>query len=128
MDFAGYNDQQKQALLDLLLYSMYLDGNLSSIEDRRIGELLNSMTFASEDAKQRFLDAAYTRTRQRSNSPEGIRSFIQEMAKQFDSPDLRRRSFNLLEWMLSSDDNVIEKERSFLAVVREEFKLRTSGG
>ena len=128
MDFAGYNDQQKQALLDLLLYGMYLDGNLSSIEDRRIDELLTSMTFASEDAKQRFLDAAYTRTRQRSTSSEGIRSFVQEMSKQFSTPDLRRRSFNLLEWMLSSDDNVIEKERSLLTIVPEEFKLRTSGG
>jgi uncharacterized tellurite resistance protein B-like protein len=128
MDFAGYNDEQKQALLDLLLYGMYLDGNLSSIEDRRISELLDSMTFPSEDARLRFLDAAYTRTRQRSNSPEGIRSFVNEVGKHFSTPDLRRRSFNLLESLLSSDDNVIEKERALLAAVREEFKLRTSGG
>ncbi len=128
MDFSGYTEQQKQALLDLLLYSMYLDGNLSAIEDRRIGELLASMEFPSEDARQRFLDAAYTRTRQRSSSAEGIRSFVTEVAKHFSTPDLRRRTFNLLESMVSSDNSVVDKERTLLAVVREEFKLRPSGG
>lgn len=128
MDFAGYTDPQKAALLDLLLYGMYLDGNLSAIEDRRIGELLATMEFPSEDARRRFLDAAYTRTRQRSSSMEGIRSFVVEVAKHFSSPDLRRRTFNLLESMVSSDNNVIEKERVLLAIVREEFKLRPAAG
>jgi hypothetical protein len=127
MDFEGYTDTQKQALLDLLLFGMYLDGNLSSIEDRRIDELLATMTFPSDDARHRFLDAAYTRTRQRSNSPESVRSFVAETAGHFSTPDLRRRSFNLLESMMASDDSVIEPERRLLAIVREEFKLRSSG-
>jgi uncharacterized tellurite resistance protein B-like protein len=128
MDFAGYADDQKQALLDLLLFGMYLDGNLSAIEDRRIGELLDTMTFSSPDARDRFLDAAYTRTRQRSNSPEGIRSFAAETARNIPTPDLRRRTVNLLESMLSSDNSVVEPERRLLAVVREEFGLRPASG
>ncbi|MBC8096380.1 MAG: TerB family tellurite resistance protein [Akkermansiaceae bacterium] len=128
MDFSGYTKSQKEALVDLLLYGMYLDGNLSAIEDRRIGELLATMEFPSEDAQQRFLDAAYTRTRQRSVTEEGIRSFVTEVARNFSTPDLRRRTFNLLESMVSSDNNVIDKERTLLALVREEFKLRPAGG
>jgi hypothetical protein len=128
MDFTGYTAHQKEALLDLLLFGMYLDGNLSSIEDRRIGELLDAIEFPSDSARQYFLDSAYTRTRQRSNSPDGIRSFVAEIAKKFPEPDLRRRTFNLLESLLSSDNSVIEEERRLLAVVREEFKLRPAGG
>lgn len=126
MDFAGYATHQKQALLDLLLFGMYLDGNLSAIEDRRIGELLDTMEFSSPDARDRFLDAAYTRTRQRGSSPDAIRSFVAETARQIDTPDLRRRTFNLMESMMASDKNVIEPELRLLAVVREEFKLRPS--
>ncbi|HLP76110.1 MAG TPA: TerB family tellurite resistance protein [Candidatus Paceibacterota bacterium] len=126
MDFSGYNGHQKEALLELLLFGMYLDGNLSAIEDRRIGELLDTMEFPSDDARQRFLDAAYTRTRQRSGSAEGIRSFVTDVARHFTTPDLRRRTFNLLEGMVVSDKNVVEKERALLAVLREEFKLRSS--
>lgn len=125
MEFEGYSDRQKEILLDLLLFGMYLDGNLTAIEDRRIGELLDTMEFASPDARNRFLDSAYTRTRQRSSSPEAVRSFVTGVAKEIDSPELRRRSFNLLSSMVASDNNLIDKERTLLQVVREEFKLRT---
>lgn len=126
MDFAGYNDHQKKALLDLLLFGMYLDGNLSAIEDRRIEELLDTMEFSGESARRHFLDSAYTMTRQRGNTPEAIRSFVAGIANEFPEPELRRRTFNLLENLLASDNSVIEPERQLLAVAREEFKLRPS--
>lgn len=123
MDLTGFSDKQRQALLDLLIFGMYLDGNLSSIEDLRISDLLDSMKFESEDARRRFADASYTRARQRSNSPEAIRAFVAEIAKNFPAPDLRRRTFNLLESLLASDKKVVERERELLTAVKKEFKL-----
>ena len=128
MDFAAYTDHQKKALLDLLLFGMYLDGNLSAIEDRRIGELLDTMEFRAESERQHFLDSAYTLTRQRGNAPEEVRSFVAEIARQFPEPELRRRTFNLLENLLASDNGVIEPERQLLTLVREALKLRSAGG
>lgn len=128
MDFAGYTEPQKEKLLDLLLYGMYLDGNLSAIEDRKIGELLNTIDFASEDARHRFLDSAYTRTRQRSSSADGIRAMISGLAEVFPEPDLRRRTFNLLTFMLTSDNDIVQKERALLTALREEFKMRPAVG
>ncbi len=125
MEFEGYSDRQKEILLDLLLYGMYLDGNLTAIEDRRIGELLDTMNFPSEEARNRFLDAAYTRTRQRSSSPEGIRSFIDFVASEITTPELRRRTFNLLAAIVASDNKLEENERLVLQILREAFKLRT---
>lgn len=128
MDFAGYTESQKQTLLELLLYGMYLDGNLSAIEDRKIGELLDTMDFRSDDARRRFLDAAYTRTRQRSSTPEGIQAIVRGLSEAYPEPDLRRRTFNLLAGMLASDSNIAEKERALLTALREEFKMRPAGG
>ncbi|HYG22379.1 MAG TPA: hypothetical protein VEH04_06315 [Verrucomicrobiae bacterium] len=126
MDFAGYTDEQKAVLLDLLLFGMYLDGNLSAVEDRRIGQLLDTMNFSSPDARNRFVDAAYTRTRQRSSAPEAVRAYVAEVAGKITDADLRRRTFNLLVSMISSDNNVAAPERAVLGIVREEFKLRSS--
>ncbi len=128
MDFAGYTEPQKEKLLDLLLYGMYLDGNLSAIEDRKIGELLDTMNFASEDARNHFLDSAYTRTRQRSSTDEGIRAMVAGLSEVFPEPDLRRRTVNLLNFMLKSDNDVIQKERTLLTALREEFKMRPATG
>lgn len=126
MDFEGYDHDQKVALLDLLLFGMYLDGNLSAVEDRRVAQLVETMGFESPDAKNRFLDAAYTRTRQRSNAPEAVKAFVSTVALKINDPDLRRRSYNLLVSMMSSDNNVAEPEREVLRIVREEFKVRSA--
>ena len=128
MSFEGFSDRQKEVLLDLLLFGMYIDGNLSSIEDRRISELLDTLPFESPDARNRFLDAAYARVRQRSFSPETIRTFALETAREIDSADLRRRSFNLLSSIVTSDNSVADKEKVLLQVVREAFNLRPSAG
>ncbi len=126
MDFDGFSNEQKQALVDLLIFGMYLDGNLTAVEDRRIVQLLEAMDFASDDARTRFLDAAYTRTRQRGNSPEAIRGFVNQLAGVFDSADVRRRTFNLVSSILASDNEIVERERVLLNVLREEFRLRST--
>jgi len=128
MDLTGFTEQQKQVLMDLLVLGMYQDGNLASVEDKRIGELLDTIEFPSDDARDRFADASFTRIRQCGSSPEAVRSFVSRIAKNFDTPDLRRRAFNLLESLLQSDNSVAEQEKRLLDVVREEFKLRPGSG
>jgi len=128
MDLAGFSEQQRKALLDLLVLGMYSDGNLAAIEDTRIGEVLDALSFSSEDERKRFADASFTRVRQRSGSPEAVRSFVTEIAGNFSTPDLRRRTFNMLQSLLTSDNSVVDRERQLLSFVREEFKLRPPGG
>jgi len=123
MNLANFNDQQKQALLDLLVMGMYADGNLADVEDRKIEGVLATMKFSSESDRKQFIDASVTRARECLGSAGSTRGRAAEMAKHFPTADLRRKAYNGLEELLASDNKVVDKENQFLGIVRDEFKL-----
>jgi hypothetical protein len=63
IDLTGFTGAQQHALFDLLILAMYADGQLTSIEDEQLQELLGSMGFTEESDRQREFDAAVTRIR-----------------------------------------------------------------
>jgi len=123
MNLMGFTDQQKQALLDLLVMGMYADGELADVEDRKIEGLLMTIKFPSVSDRKKYLDGSVARTRQHLGSPESARAFVADIAKQFPSPEARQRAYAGLEELLASDNKVVDKENQFLAVVKDEFKL-----
>lgn len=123
MNLTGFSDQQKQTLLDLLTIGMYADGNLASAEDAKIEGVLDTIKFPSENERDRFIDASFTRARQHLGSPQTARDFVTDIANHFPTQDLRRRAYSDLDELLASDNKVDDKKNQFLAVVKEEFKL-----
>ena len=123
MNLTGFNEQQKQTLLDLLVIGMYADGNLADAEDAKIQGVLGTIRFSSDSARDQFLDASITRARQHLDSPAARRDFVADIAAHFPTRELRQKACDDLEELLASDEKVVEKEGQLLAVVSEEFKL-----
>jgi Tellurite resistance protein TerB len=123
MNLTGFTDPQKQALLDLLVLGMYADGKLDSPEDKRIEAVLDTMEFSSDSARQQFVDASFARARKHEGSPEATRAFVAEIAKKFSTPEIGRRVYAALEDLLSSDNQIADRERELLSIVSEELKL-----
>ena len=123
MSLTEFTDQQKQALVDLLVLGMYADGNLDLIEDEKARRVLDSIQFSSDSARQYFLDASFARARKHGADPKTTRSYLSEIARSFPTPALRRKVYTALEDSLTSDRQLAGKEQELLVVVMEEFKL-----
>jgi len=123
MDLTGFTDQQKQALVDLLVLGMYADGNLDLIEDEKVRKMLDTIQFSSDSTRQYFIDASFARARKHGGSPESTRNYVAEIARHFSTPALRRQIYTALEDSLTSDRKMADKECELLLVVSEEFKL-----
>ena len=123
MNITGFTQEQKQALLDLLIVGMYADHDLASAEDERIQQLLDAFNFPSEYERDRFSDAAFTRAARQSGSPEAIRAFVGEIASHFPTPEIRRRAYDLLDDLLTGDGKVTSEESKLLGATREVFQL-----
>jgi hypothetical protein len=122
MNLTGFNDQQKQTLLDLLVIGMYANGNLADAKEAKIEGVLNTINFSSESARDKFLDACFTCARQHLGSPQVTRDFVADVAKHFPTPDLRQKAYHDLEELLSTDHDA-QPDHQLLAIVSEEFKL-----
>jgi hypothetical protein len=123
MDLNGFTDQQKQALVDLLVLGMYADGNLDLIEEEKARRVLDGIQFTSDSARQYFIDASFARARKHVGSPDSTRNYVAEIAKNFSTPALRRQVYTALEDSLASDRKLADKESELLVIVTEEFKL-----
>ena len=123
MNITGFTQEQKQALFDLLIVGMYADHNLASAEDDRIQKVLDAFQFRSDYERQTFSDAAFTRASRQAGSPEAIRAYVTQIAGHFPARDIRRRAYDILDDLLTSDGRVTSEESKLLSATREVFQL-----
>ena len=123
MNITGFTQEQKQALLDLLIIGMYADHNLASAEDDRIKQLLDSFEFPSEYERDKASDAAFTRTSRHTGSPEAIRAYVGKIAGHFPNREIRQRACDILDDLLTSDGKVTSEESKLLTATKEVFQL-----
>jgi hypothetical protein len=123
MILTGFNDQQKQTLLDLLAIGMYANGNLADAKETKIESVLNTINFPSESARDRFIDASFTRARQHLGAPQVTRDFVADIASHFPTPEIRQKAYDDLQDLLSSDTTGMDKDNQLLAIVKELFRL-----
>src|SRR3954468_13977047 len=116
MKIASLNEEQKQALMDLLVLGMYADGHLSSAEDERINKVLKSFDFESDYARKQFADASFTRASRHAETPADTRAFLYSIAPTFKTPEMRREAFAMLGSLLASDGQFSSLESNFLAI------------
>ena len=124
MNTKGFSDDQKAALLDLLVLGMYQDRHLASAEDARIKLLLDSFTFPSDYARQQFLDASFARVHKHPQTPEATRGVVFTSAGQFKSEQERRQALDTLAELLASDNKVTTEENRYLVIVEEALELK----
>ncbi len=123
MNLDDFSEPQRQALLDLVVLAMYMDGNLASSEEVRVEELLAGMGLTDEYERNRVFDASVTRVRQQAGTPEAAQAWAAKLAKNFITPDHRRRVYNALDKVTALDGQVSTEESKFLAVLRGVLKL-----
>jgi hypothetical protein len=99
------------------------DSNLASVEDDRIQKVLDASEFQSDYERQSFSDAAFTRASRQAGSLEMIRAYVTQLASHFPTSDIRRRAYDILEELLTSDGRVTSEESQLLLAAREVFQL-----
>ena len=118
MNLKNFNDQQRQALLDLVMLGMYADGHLTAVEDDRVVRLLTAMGFTTDYDRGKHFDASVSRVSRHSATAAAARAHATALAQQFTTKEQRRDVQNVLEDLVGSDDKVAPQENSFLAAVR----------
>jgi uncharacterized tellurite resistance protein B-like protein len=123
MEIARLTDQQRNALLDLLILAMYADGRLDLEEDARLDRLLTAMGFETEYDRDRQLDESITRLREYSQNPQVARTRATQLAQSFTDAEQRRGVYQLVEQQVNSDTSMVPAEHEFLSAIRQALKL-----
>lgn len=123
MDITDFSAPQRQALLDLIVLTMYLDGNLASLEAARVQQILTAMGLDTPYDRDREFDASVTRMRPHSENLEDARACATKLAKLFTTAEQQRRVLDLITEFIESDGQVAPSETRFLSVVKGVFRI-----
>jgi hypothetical protein len=121
MSLKNFNEQQKQAMLDLAVLAMYSDGHLAAAEDERILRLLAAMEHGTDYDCGKQYNEALTRVSRHSPTVASARAYIATLAQLFTTREQQRIVLDLVDDLVSSDSKVSPQEGAYLAVVREAF-------
>jgi uncharacterized tellurite resistance protein B-like protein len=122
MEFDGFTARQREATIDLVVLTMYLDRNLAAVEDARIQRMLEAMGFATDYDRSREFDASVTRVRPHSESQSLARAHASHLAELLATPEQRRIVFQAIEEIVSADGSVSSQETAFLETLRSVLK------
>jgi uncharacterized tellurite resistance protein B-like protein len=123
MDITDFTTEQRKALLDLVVLTMYMDGFLASFEAARIQQILTAMGLDSPYDRDREFDASVTRVRPHSENLEAARTCATRLAKLFTTSEQQRRVYDLLCEITESDGDVSPAESKFLSSLKNTFRL-----
>ena len=123
IDLTDFSKTQKQALFDLLILAMYVDGHLTTFEDEQLQQLLACMGFTEEPARQREFDAAVTRIRPSIESINKAKELALGLADAFTDRRQQQQVFGVILQIMGADFNVSTWESTLLMELRMKFRL-----
>jgi hypothetical protein len=111
---------QREALISILVISMYSDGHLSLEEDEALNKFLDSIPWESGTGRTVFLTDAITQVNNITNDVD-LADYIERNAAAFDTAQARKSALDAITGFLKSD-GMAEAEAPLLAKISDALK------
>lgn len=111
---------EREAIIDLLLLAVYIDGHLSLVESTEFDCAADSLGWESSTGPSIYFNNATDRARNASASEDSVAELIEFSAQRLNSKGSKERALVLLNRLLTADGKT-EKEKAFFKQVEAAF-------
>ncbi|MBD5780377.1 hypothetical protein IEN85_12825 [Pelagicoccus sp. NFK12] len=117
---SSWSQTQREALVDLLYLSIYIDNHLSLVEEKKVEDELKKADWDGLHSSSLYAQAAINRARDAKSNVRIKSEYLANIAERLDEKKIT--ALEALDAVLSSD-GTDKKEAAFLKEVRSAFKL-----
>lgn len=114
--------EQREALLDLLIWTMYADNFLAFPENEEIESVAQEMDWTSVTPVRQYTATSIARIRQARAGRETFDSLLNDIYTRLGSDEMRTRAYEACQHLAQIDGQVAEEERQFLSAVQARFQ------
>lgn len=111
---------EREAIIDLLLLAIYVDGHLSLAESSEFDSAADSLGWDSSTGPSIYISTATDRARNARSSEDSVSEFIAFAAQRLTSAGSKERALVLLNRLFTSDGKT-ETEKAFFKQVEAAF-------
>jgi uncharacterized tellurite resistance protein B-like protein len=109
----GLVQPQREAIIDLLLVSMYADNRIATSEDEMLETELYAFSWESGISPENFLNASTARIRAALVDEAKTQALLESIRQRLGSAAAKQRALALCDKLLQSDQNSSEAETNF---------------
>lgn len=121
---AADEQSQREAMVDLLVWTMYADNILTLPENDRIDQVTEEMSWSSPMPPQQYVNVAIAKVRDAIDDPEEGEAFLNDISDRLGSAKMRMHAYEACRDLAKADGEVVDKEMHFLSTVRTHFDIR----
>jgi hypothetical protein len=114
--------EQREAVVDLLLLGMFTDAPLRVSEDHKLLSVIEEIGWESYQTPDLYLQSAIARARDATDTEGGIRHRLEKIGQQLNDAGLRQRALDYLTQFLGVDGAVDAEESQFLELATKALK------
>ena len=116
---------QKEAIVELLIMTMYADKTLKIEEEEAIRRYIETLDWKSPMSVEYYLGIAIAKVRKALESPEKIRCFLEDISDRVKTVELKKQVLQICMNLTISDSEVSTEEKEFLQLVSQVFQIST---
>ena len=114
---------QREALVDLVVWAMYVDGTIKHEENEQLDAVLKQLSTAAPIPMDRYLYTALAKIRDAWSDPERSERILTNIDARLETAEIRRTAYALCEAVTEADGELATTEATFLERVRRQFGL-----
>ncbi len=118
---AQRNQAQREALIDLLVWTMFADRHIATAETTQIHDAAEGLAWEGHQSIERFIDAATRRTRDVLGSDRAETAYLDDIHARLADDETRHRALVACDTLISADGDRADAEVAFLARIRARF-------
>lgn len=112
---------QREALIDLLVWTMFVDRHVASVEEAQIRKEAAGLPWDGTRSLERFIDASVRRTRDVLGSPDAERAYLDDIHDRLADGPARKQALVACEALIGIDGDRAATELAHLERVAERF-------
>lgn len=116
----GFNQEQREAMLDLIILGMYADNHLAFSENEVLKDFSQSFNWNSSESINYYMNRIIGHFRQIRDDPEAVNETIELIATKLSNQS--EQALKILEDMIDADGETVDQESKFYQKVEEALK------
>lgn len=123
VDRAGAQQKQREAMIDLLIWTMYADNVLTVPENDRIDEVAEELTADAAMPLRQYVGASIARIRDVLHDQDQAEVFLTDIYHRLGDDDMRRKAYDACNDLAQVDGVIADEETQFLDRIRTRFHI-----
>ena len=120
---AADEQKQREAMVDLLIWTMYADNVLTLPENEKIDQVTEEMEWKSATPAQQYIYVSIAKVREALDDPTKAESLLDDISERLSSDEMRMQTYEACRDLASVDGEVADKEMHFLNAVKKHFQI-----